>query len=70
MFSRREFNTGLIGAALPALPTSRPLNVLVIQTDQQRADMLGCAGNDRLAAERSDPALRTLSRLLLGSGRG
>ena len=54
MFSRREFNAGLIGAALPALPADRPPNVLVILTDQQRADMLGCAGNDQLRTPNLD----------------
>ena len=34
----------LVPSALPAPPTSRP-NVLLIITDQQRADMLSCAGN-------------------------
>jgi arylsulfatase A-like enzyme len=56
--TRRQFNsglaTGLLGAAAGSPVAERPPNVLVIQTDQQRADALGCAGNDQIQTPHLD----------------
>lgn len=41
-----------------AVPDRRPVNVLWIQTDEQRADSLGCFGNDRVRTPHLDALAR------------
>jgi hypothetical protein len=57
--SRKQFLAAAPCAAVAAASRPARSNILVIVTDQQRASMLGCAGNPWVKAPHMDSLART-----------